>query len=51
MLAHLPGEPVEKIQQYAKEIENDAQNVDDLLDGAFSHRAFTDENLLGLLAD
>lgn len=51
LLAHLPGEPVEKIQQYAKEIENDAQNVDDILDGAFSHRAFTDENLLGLLAD
>lgn len=50
LLAHLPGAVRENIQLYAKEIENDAENVDALLDGAFTERALTDVNLLGLLA-
>ncbi len=43
------GVSVETIQHYAKEIENDADNVDALLDGAYTHPALTDRNLLGLL--
>lgn len=50
LLAHLPGEPLETIQLYAKEIENDAENVDAILDGAYTERAMTDVNVLGLLA-
>lgn len=49
LLAHLPGEIRGNIQLYAKEIENDAENVDAILDGAFTERAMTDVNLLGLL--
>lgn len=50
LLSRLPGEALETIQLYAKEIENDAENVDAILDGAFTERAMTDVNLLGLLA-
>lgn len=50
LLAHLPGNPVENIQRYAKEIENDGENVERLLDGAFTERALTDASLLALLA-
>lgn len=50
LLAHLPGNPMENIQRYAKEIENDEENVDRLLDGAFAEPALTDANLLALLA-
>lgn len=49
LLARLPGDMERNIQLYAKEIENDAQNVDDLLDGAYTQPALTDVNLLGLL--
>ena len=36
-------------QLYSKEIENDADNVDAILDGAYTHPAFTDDKLLGWL--
>ena len=49
LLARMTGDMTANIQLYAKEIENDAANVDTILDGAFTHRALTDVNLLGLL--
>ena len=36
-------------QLYSKEIENDADNVDALLDAAYTHPAFTDDKLLAAL--
>lgn len=50
LLSRMPGDMEGNIQLYAKEIENDADNVDALLDGAFTDPALTDVNLLGLLA-
>ena len=49
LLARIPGDMAGSIQLYAKEIENDAANVDAILDGAFTDRALTDVNLLALL--
>jgi len=40
---------VETAQLYSKEIENSWENVEALLDGVYSHPAFTDDKLLGLL--
>jgi hypothetical protein len=40
---------VQTAQLYAKEIENNAENVDAILDGAYAHPALTDEKLLGWL--
>ena len=51
LLSRLPGDIRDNIQLYAKEIENDAENVEAILDGAFTDRALTDVNLLALLAD
>ena len=44
----LGGEPVETAQLFSKEIENDAENVDALLDGAYTLPGLTDRNLLAL---
>jgi hypothetical protein len=49
LVRHLGGEMVQTAQLYAKEIENNAQNVDAILDGAYAHPALTDEKLLGWL--
>ena len=43
------GELGETAQLYSKEIENDVDNVEALLDAAYTHPAFTDEKLLDLL--
>ena len=51
MLKHLGGDPVEAAQLYSKEIENNADNVDALLDGAYMEPAFADVGLLGLLLE
>ena len=40
---------VSTLQLYSKEIENDAENIDALLDGAYASPALTDRNLLGIL--
>lgn len=40
---------VETAQAYSKEIENDPDNVEALLDAAYTCPAFTDDKLLGLL--
>jgi len=49
LLRQLGGDLPETAQLYSKEIENDADNVDAILDAAYTHPAFTDEKLLGLL--
>lgn len=49
LCAHLPGDRIAAIQLYAKEIENSAENLDAILDGAWSAPALTDAHLLGLL--
>ena len=43
------GNPFETAQLYSKEIENNADNVDAILDATYSHPAFTDDKLLWLL--
>ena len=45
----LGGDVIETAQLYSKEIENDADNVDAILDAAYTHPAFTDDKLLWLL--
>jgi hypothetical protein len=45
----LGGDIFRTAQLWSKEVENDADNVDALLDGAYSHPAFTDDKLLGML--
>ena len=49
LLAHLPGDPLQNTQLFSKEIENDPDNVEALLDAAYIDPAFTDTQLLGLL--
>jgi hypothetical protein len=49
LVSRLEGDMEANIQLCAKEIENDAANVDALLDAAYGSRALTDVNLLGLL--
>lgn len=43
------GGGLRRIQLYSKEIENDIDNVEAILDGAYIDPALTDANLLGLL--
>ena len=45
----LGGDTAVTAQLYSKEIENDADNVDAILDGTYTAPALTDANLLGLL--
>ena len=45
----LGGDFLRTAQLFSKEIENDADNVDAILDAAYTHSAFTDDKLLGLL--
>ena len=45
----LGGEFLSTAQLFSKEIENDADNVDAILDAAYTHPAFTDAKLLGML--
>ena len=49
LVHHLGGALVQTAQLYAKEIENNADNVEAILEGAYSSPALTDERLLGLL--
>ena len=52
LLVHaLGGDVLRTAQLYSKEIENDADNVDALLDGAYAHPALTDAALLGALLE
>ena len=49
LVAGLGGDPVQTAQQFSKEIENDPDNVEALLDGAYTSPALTDLQLLTLL--
>ena len=49
LMMRLGGDLVQTAQLYSKEIDNNAENVDTVLDGAYSHPALTDEKLLGWL--
>ncbi len=49
LVGSLGGDPVGTAQLFSKEIENDPDNVDAILDGAYSAPALTDRNLLSLL--
>ena len=49
LVKHLGGNVYRTAQLFSKEIENDADNVDAILDGAYAHPAFTDDKLLGML--
>lgn len=49
VIRHLGGDLVETAQRFSKEIENDAGNMDALLDGAYDFPGFADTSLLGLL--
>ena len=49
LVRSLPGDFLRRAQLFSKEVENNAENVDALLDAAYTHSAFTDDKLLGLL--
>ena len=49
VICSLGGNFTDTAQLYSKEIENSWENVEALLDGAYSHPAFTDDKLLGIL--
>ena len=49
LIARLPGALAERAQLWSKEIENSGENLNALLDGAYTEPALTDANLLGLL--
>ncbi len=49
LIRSLGGELLPTAQLYSKEIENNTENVEAILDAAYAHPAFTDEKLLGLL--
>lgn len=49
MIQALGGETVSTAQVFSKEVENDADNIEAILDGAYSQPALTDVNLLSLL--
>ena len=51
MIRGLGGDTAATAQLYSKEIENDADNVDALLDGAYCEAALTDVALLGQLLE
>ena len=48
-IRNLGGELISTAQLYSKEIENSIENVESILDAAYTESAFTDSNLLGLL--
>ena len=51
LVRDLGGDVLRTAQLYSKEIENDADNVDALLDGAYAHPTLTDAALLGALLE
>ena len=49
VVSALGGDFISTAQLYSKEIENNCDNVEAILDAAYSNPAFTDDKLLGLL--
>ena len=46
---HLGGDIFRTAQLFSKEIENNIDNVEAILDAAYAHPAFTDDKILGML--
>ena len=46
---HLGGDIFRTAQLYSKEIENNIDNVEAILDAAYAHPTFTDDKILGML--
>ena len=51
LIGYLGGDLIETAQLFSKEIENDPDNVEAILDGAYTTPALTDLHLLGILRD
>ena len=51
LIGHLGGDLTETAQLFSKEIENDPDNVEAILDGAYTSPALTDQYLLALLVE
>jgi hypothetical protein len=49
LISAMDGDPIQNGQLFSKEIENDPDNIEAILDAAYNNHAFTDANLLGLL--
>lgn len=49
LVSRLGGDFVETAQLFSKEIENNCDNVEAILDAAYAHSAFTDDKILGWL--
>lgn len=49
LLRSMDADPISTAQLWSKEIENSSENVDALLDAAYTHPALTDTHLLGAL--
>lgn len=49
LVKHLGGSILRTAQLFSKEIENDTDNVEAVLDAAYEHPAFTDDKILGML--
>ena len=49
VVSAMEGDPIETAQLFSKEIENDPDNVEAILDGAYTAPAMTDTALLGAL--
>lgn len=49
LISRINGDVLDIAQLFSKEIENDADNIDAILDGAYTSPALTDVNLLSLL--
>lgn len=49
LVGHLGGDPVQTAQLYSKEIDNSIDNLETILDAAYTHPALTDCHLLGLI--
>lgn len=49
LVGTLGGDPIQTAQLFSKEIENDPDNIEAILDGAYTTAALSDANLLGIL--
>ena len=49
LVGMLGSDPIQTAQLFSKEIENDPDNVEAILDGAYTSPALSDANLLGIL--
>ncbi len=49
LVQHLGGDIFRTAQLFSKEIENNIDNVEAILDAAYSHPTFTDDKILGML--